>query len=125
MASGRAAASQDDSFQSIQVLADGGFITAGETNSKSPEGSNAWITRLDATGGTLWEKAFGPKGEVPASLDERGMYSEAKAVAALCTPLQRGFSVEHKGNCETMRLCGRSAGSSSPSSPGLQSSSAI
>jgi uncharacterized delta-60 repeat protein len=75
--------SQDDSFQSIHVRADGGFIAAGETNSKSPEGSNAWIMRLDATGGTLWEKAFGPKGEVPASLKDYGMYSEAKAVSAL------------------------------------------
>jgi hypothetical protein len=33
--------SHDDSFQSIQMLADGGFITAGETSSKSAEGSNA------------------------------------------------------------------------------------
>jgi uncharacterized delta-60 repeat protein len=75
--------SQDDSFQSIQALADGGFITAGETNSKSADGSNAWIMRLDVAGSMLWEKAFGPKGEVPPRLKAPGLYGETKAVAAL------------------------------------------
>ena len=76
--------SQDDSFQSIQVLADGGFIAAGETNSKSSEGSNAWFMRLDAKGGTLWEQTLGPKGETAFRLKEPSvLYSEASTVAAL------------------------------------------
>ena len=89
--------SQDDSFQSIQVLADGGFITAGETNSKSPEGSNAWIMRLDARGGTLWEQTLGPKDETPFRLQEPSvLYSEASAVAALPNGgvIAAGFTTE-------------------------------
>jgi uncharacterized delta-60 repeat protein len=73
----------DDSVQSIQVLADGGFIAAGITNSRNADGSHTWIMRLDASGITLWEKVFGPKDETVPRLDSYVIYSEGRAVAAL------------------------------------------
>ena len=44
---------------SVIALPDGGFAAAGHTNAKGAGSSDAWVVRLDAAGGLLWEKAYG------------------------------------------------------------------
>src|SRR5262249_50830664 len=38
---------------------DGGFAAAGHTNAKGAGSWDAWVIRLDAAGGVLWEKTYG------------------------------------------------------------------
>ncbi len=49
----------DDSAYSIQQTTDGGYIVAGETESKGAGKQDAWILKLDATGNVQWDKTFG------------------------------------------------------------------
>ena len=49
----------NDTVASIAALADGGFVVAGWTEPKGTSDRDAWIFRLDRTGGLLWEKTFG------------------------------------------------------------------
>ena len=44
---------------SVIALPDGGFAAAGHTNAKGAGSSDAWVVRLDAAGGVLWEKTYG------------------------------------------------------------------
>jgi len=47
----------EDSAYSVQQTADGGFIVAGETITTGL--GDAWILKLDASGGIQWQKTFG------------------------------------------------------------------
>lgn len=56
-----------DRFSAVAVMPDGGFLLAGESDSKaggnktSPclGGSDFWVVRVDAQGNKLWEQTFG------------------------------------------------------------------
>ncbi len=48
-----------DMAYSIQQTADGGYIVAGDTYSKSVGQSDIWILKLDSNGNLEWDKAFG------------------------------------------------------------------
>jgi uncharacterized delta-60 repeat protein len=57
----------DDAY-SIQQTTDGGYIVAGSTNSFSASGdSDAWVLKLDSTGGVTWQKTYGGTGQDVAS----------------------------------------------------------
>ena len=43
------------------AVADGGFASAGGTNSKGAGGGDFWLVRTDATGMLLWDKTYGTK----------------------------------------------------------------
>lgn len=47
---------------SVQQTSDGGFIVAGLTESSGAGGSDFWVLRLDASGGVVWQKAYGGTG---------------------------------------------------------------
>jgi len=48
---------------SISKTSDDGFIVAGWTDSFGAGGQDAWLLRLDNTGGVIWQKAYGGKGD--------------------------------------------------------------
>ena len=50
-----------DVANSVQQTSDGGFIVAGGTNSFG-NGSNAWVLRLNSSGGIVWQRAYGGTG---------------------------------------------------------------
>ena len=52
----------DDSANSIQQTADGGYIVAGDTSSFGAGGSDAWVMKLDSTGAVTWQKTYGDEG---------------------------------------------------------------
>lgn len=55
----------------VQQTSDGGFITAGATESFGAGGRDGWIVKLDASGGIVWEKAYGsPGSEVWESIQQ-------------------------------------------------------
>jgi uncharacterized delta-60 repeat protein len=47
---------------SIQQTSDGGYIVAGSTTSFGAGGVDAWIFRLNSTGGIIWQKTYGGTG---------------------------------------------------------------
>jgi hypothetical protein len=51
-----------DRGRAIVELRDGGFAVAGATESKGAGEFDAWVLRLDADGGLLWERHFGGPG---------------------------------------------------------------
>jgi hypothetical protein len=52
-----------DYATSIATISGDGFIVAGWTNSFGAGGNDAWLLRLDNTGGVIWQKAYGGAGE--------------------------------------------------------------
>ena len=48
---------------SIAKTSDDGFVVAGWTSSFGAGGEDAWLLRLDKTGGVIWQKAYGGTGE--------------------------------------------------------------
>ncbi len=50
---------QPDRANSIQQTINGGYIAAGQTNSKGTGGSDAWVLKLDENGNLVWDKTFG------------------------------------------------------------------
>jgi hypothetical protein len=52
-----------DYATSIASTPGDGFIVAGWTNSFGAGGKDAWLLRLDNTGGVIWQKAYGGAGE--------------------------------------------------------------
>jgi uncharacterized delta-60 repeat protein len=48
---------------SIAKTSDNGFIVAGWTDSFGAGGNDAWLLRLNNTGGVIWQKAYGGKGD--------------------------------------------------------------
>jgi hypothetical protein len=52
-----------DYASSIARVSDDGFIVAGWTNSFGAAGQDAWLLRLDNTGGVIWQKAYGGTGQ--------------------------------------------------------------
>lgn len=48
-----------DILTAIATLPGGGFILAGNTESKGAGRNDGWIVRLDAQGGMLWERTYG------------------------------------------------------------------
>ena len=50
---------KDDDVYSIQQTQDGGYIVAGDTNSFSAGDYDAWVMKLDSTGGVTWQKTYG------------------------------------------------------------------
>ncbi len=54
--------SSDDWGQSVQQTPDGGYIIAGTIGSRSADGSDIWLIRLDASGDTVWTRSFGGDG---------------------------------------------------------------
>jgi hypothetical protein len=53
---------------SVTQTADGGFLTAGGTNSTGAGSSDLWILRTDFEGNLIWEKTYGGTGIEPAEL---------------------------------------------------------
>jgi hypothetical protein len=51
---------------SIAKTSDNGFIVAGWTDSFGAGGNDAWVLRLNNTGGVIWQKAYGGKGDYVA-----------------------------------------------------------
>jgi hypothetical protein len=53
-----------DLAKSVHPTSDGGYVVAGETRSygSDPLHPDAWILRLDANGGVLWQKTYGGAG---------------------------------------------------------------
>jgi len=53
--------SGSDVAYAVRVTADGGFVLCGYTSSSTAGGDvRAWVFRLDAGGGLVWQKAYGP-----------------------------------------------------------------
>lgn len=50
---------QDDYASSVQGTPDGGYVVAGRTFSSGAGSGDAWVVRLDAIGGVLWQKTYG------------------------------------------------------------------
>jgi len=48
---------------SIAKNSDDGFVVAGWTSSFGAGGEDAWLLRLDKTGGVIWQKAYGGTGD--------------------------------------------------------------
>ncbi len=53
----------NDWVRSVVALGDGGVVLAGVTASKGAGGEDAWIVRLDAAGGVVWEQTLGGAGD--------------------------------------------------------------
>lgn len=51
--------SSPDLFLSVDQTADGGYVALGETQSFGPGGRDIWVTRCDAEGSVLWQRAYG------------------------------------------------------------------
>ena len=51
-----------DHASSIRQTADGGYIVAGFTDSFGAGSSDAWVLKLDGSGGIVWEKTYGGSG---------------------------------------------------------------
>ena len=49
----------NDYGRSIQQTEDGGYIVAGDTNSFGVGNSDAWILKLNSSGGVEWQKTYG------------------------------------------------------------------
>jgi hypothetical protein len=47
----------------VQPTPDGGYVTAGRTQSYGVGGYDAWVLKLDATGGIAWQRTFGGAGD--------------------------------------------------------------
>ncbi len=50
---------RDDVGWSVQVVSDGGFAIAGQTESEGAGGLDAYLIRTDANGNMLWSRTFG------------------------------------------------------------------
>jgi len=59
---------RSDLAYSVQQTSDGGFIVAGLTHSfgvgVNLDSQDPWVLRLDASGGIVWQKAYGRAGGV-------------------------------------------------------------
>jgi uncharacterized delta-60 repeat protein len=56
---------------SVQQTSDGGYIVAGYTNSSGAGGYDAWVFKLNSTGGVTWQKTYGgPKNDVAWSIQQ-------------------------------------------------------
>ncbi len=55
-----------DEAYSVLALSDGGYVSAGYTESYGAGGQDVWFLRLDAAGDTVWTRTYG------GELDERG-----------------------------------------------------
>ncbi len=51
--------SANDHAYSVQATGDGGYIIAGNTESFSSVGTDAWILKLNALGNVVWQRAIG------------------------------------------------------------------
>jgi uncharacterized delta-60 repeat protein len=51
-----------DEADSVQQTADGGYIVAGYTYSFGAGNDDVWVLKLNATGGTEWQKSYGGSG---------------------------------------------------------------
>lgn len=58
---------KDDFAFAIAAMTDGGLALAGWTESAGAGGADAWVVRLDAKGGRLWEQVIGRDGEDSAN----------------------------------------------------------
>ena len=64
--------SDDDVAYSIQQTSDGGYIVAGETYSTDGDvvgnhgATDAWVVKLNASGGIVWQKCLGGSSEESA-----------------------------------------------------------
>ncbi len=56
------AGSGDDALTWGQQTSDGGFVAAGFTNSFGAGSYDAWVVKLDSTGGVTWQKTYGGTG---------------------------------------------------------------
>ena len=57
---------KSDAFVSVTALPDGGYVTAGMTESKGAGGQDFWVMRFDAKGSVLWDRTFGgPQDDAP------------------------------------------------------------
>ncbi|MBI2839071.1 MAG: hypothetical protein HYX75_12195, partial [Acidobacteria bacterium] len=48
-----------DFFSTVRATADGGCVLAGSTQAFGAGGSDAWCTRLDASGNLIWQNTYG------------------------------------------------------------------
>ena len=50
---------ENDSAVAAEEVSGGGFVLAGETGSFGVRGTDAWVVRVDAGGGMVWERSYG------------------------------------------------------------------
>jgi uncharacterized delta-60 repeat protein len=61
----------DDEAFSVQQTLDGGYVVAGYTNSSGAGGNDAWVLKLNSTGGVTWQNTYGDTGDDRAQCVEQ------------------------------------------------------
>jgi uncharacterized delta-60 repeat protein len=60
-----------DRATSVEPTSDGGYIVAGSTYSFGAGKDDAWVLKLDSTGGVIWQKTYGGSGDDCANSAEQ------------------------------------------------------
>jgi uncharacterized delta-60 repeat protein len=93
--------SEGDEANSVQQTSDGGYIVAGQTKSTDGDAAgnhgkyDAWVVRLNASGGIVWQKCLGGSDEDAASSIQQT--SEGEYIAAGQTKSTDGDAAGNHG----------------------------
>jgi gliding motility-associated-like protein len=87
--------SADDAAYNIKVLADGGLIVVGQTNSYGKGGLDVFVVRTNDTGGVVWANAYG------TSVDDAGFGLKISRDSSI---LISGYTESNKGDILVLKL---------------------
>lgn len=100
-----------EEMEGMWVTSDGGFIVTGATNSYGEGKGDAWIVKLNASGGVEWQKVYGGDGTEYA-IDAKHTAEGGYIVAGWTTSFGAGgadfwvLKLDPKGNVEWQRTYG-------------------